>query len=508
MGTQASRAAMGLAASGRGNQHLPAAWRDSRRGLRRSTRSRGLMMMPAALCPPCARRGREGRVARSGARGMGRRIFFDGLNLALERGTGIATYTRMLTALVARGRATRSGSSTASPRRPLRDRRLRDSTFSGRGGRGGSYRRPAGAGTMSSTSCAARSARVRPPSRRPIARPWRATACRRTITFTSRATCSAGRRGISPGPAASSSSISPFGPTSCTAPIRCRCGPRGARNVYTIHDLIPLRLPDTTLDNKRADATACCGGSRRGRPHRHRVGAFAPRHRASCSASDEERVTNTYEAVEFPREEVERPRRRDRRASSRASIGSEVENYLLFFGAIEPKKNVKALIEAYLRSAVGRAAGHRRRRRDGATRPRSGCWSEIAGAGRCLADGAAAGAAARLCQPLGPGQPDPGRPRGAVPVAVRGVRAAGAGGDDVGDAGSDVARPRRCRRSAARRSLYVDPTDIADIARAIRTISADADLRAELSKRGLAQAELFSVARYRERVAALYDRLA
>jgi glycosyltransferase involved in cell wall biosynthesis len=56
-------------------------------------------------------------------------------------------------------------------------------------------------------------------------------------------------------------------------------------------------------------------------------------------------------------------------------------------------------------------------------------------------------------------------------------------------------------------ALYVDPHDVDDIARAIRTISADADLRAELSRRGLKQAELFSVARYRQRVAALYDRL-
>jgi glycosyltransferase involved in cell wall biosynthesis len=57
-------------------------------------------------------------------------------------------------------------------------------------------------------------------------------------------------------------------------------------------------------------------------------------------------------------------------------------------------------------------------------------------------------------------------------------------------------------------ALYVNPFDIDDIARALKTIAADDGLRAELSKRGRAQAELFSVARYRERVAALYDRLA
>ena len=56
-------------------------------------------------------------------------------------------------------------------------------------------------------------------------------------------------------------------------------------------------------------------------------------------------------------------------------------------------------------------------------------------------------------------------------------------------------------------ALYVDPYDIDDIARAIKTISADEGLRTELARRGRAQAALFSVERYRERVAALYERL-
>jgi glycosyltransferase involved in cell wall biosynthesis len=56
-------------------------------------------------------------------------------------------------------------------------------------------------------------------------------------------------------------------------------------------------------------------------------------------------------------------------------------------------------------------------------------------------------------------------------------------------------------------ALYVNPYETDDIARAIKTITADAGLRAELSERGRAQAELFSVARYRDRVAALYDQL-
>jgi glycosyltransferase involved in cell wall biosynthesis len=56
-------------------------------------------------------------------------------------------------------------------------------------------------------------------------------------------------------------------------------------------------------------------------------------------------------------------------------------------------------------------------------------------------------------------------------------------------------------------ALYVNPYDIDDIARAIKTITAEEGLRRELAERGRAQAELFSMARYRQRIAALYDRL-
>src|SRR5262249_38630815 len=60
---------------------------------------------------------------------------------------------------------------------------------------------------------------------------------------------------------------------------------------------------------------------------------------------------------------------------------------------------------------------------------------------------------------------------------------------------------------AGEAALYVNPYETDEIARAIKTIVNDGDLRAELSRRGRVQAELFSVERYRERVEALYKRL-
>ena len=55
-------------------------------------------------------------------------------------------------------------------------------------------------------------------------------------------------------------------------------------------------------------------------------------------------------------------------------------------------------------------------------------------------------------------------------------------------------------------ALSVDPYDTAALSEAIRTIDADADLREELARRGLAQAALFSPEIYRQRLKTVYDR--
>jgi glycosyltransferase involved in cell wall biosynthesis len=55
-------------------------------------------------------------------------------------------------------------------------------------------------------------------------------------------------------------------------------------------------------------------------------------------------------------------------------------------------------------------------------------------------------------------------------------------------------------------AIAVDPYDTAAIGAGLRALDADADLRADLARRGLAQAALFSPERYRARLAALYER--
>src|SRR5207244_3389766 len=59
---------------------------------------------------------------------MARRIYFDGLNLSLERGTGIATYTRVLANIV-RELGYEIGLVYSSPQRPAKNPLLREISF-------------------------------------------------------------------------------------------------------------------------------------------------------------------------------------------------------------------------------------------------------------------------------------------------------------------------------------------------------------------------------------------
>ncbi|MGE0259965.1 MAG: glycosyltransferase family 4 protein, partial [Alphaproteobacteria bacterium] len=218
----------------------------------------------------------------------------------------------------------------------------------------------------------------------------------------------------------------------------------------------------------------------------------------------EERVTNTYEAVEFPPELTERTD--DVVAEQlRGSYQLEFQNYLLFYGALEPKKNVARLLDAYLLSGadiplvVTGAAGW-------GNDTESKLLNELSARARS------------------------GRHRGrrvhrleyvSMPMLVtliRGARAVlfpslyegfGLPVLEAMQLGTPVVTSRTSSlpEIAGDAALYVNPYETYQIADAIKTISADDGMRAELSQRGRAQAERFSMARYRERVAALYERL-
>jgi glycosyltransferase involved in cell wall biosynthesis len=120
----------------------------------------------------------------------------------------------------------------------------------------------------------------------------------------------------------------------------------GVPNVYTLHDLVPLRLPYTTLDNKKR--------------YYRLVQEIAARADQIITVSEtskadilrflkieESRVTNTYQSVHIPSQYADKPTEAVQREVE-GTFGLPFKEYFLFFGAIEPKKNIGRLIEGYL----------------------------------------------------------------------------------------------------------------------------------------------------------------
>jgi glycosyltransferase involved in cell wall biosynthesis len=208
--------------------------------------------------------------------------------------------------------------------------------------------------------------------------------------------------------------------------------------------------------------------------------------------------------VDFPREWIERPA---------AAVANQLEGhfglglyeYLLFYGALEPKKNVRRLIDAYLASNVDVPL----------VLVVAGGWQNDAEI-RLLAE-------QNECQGVrrrsGRGIHQLDYVSFATLVTlIRGARAVifpslyEGFGLPVLEAmllGTPVVASRESAlpEVAGEAALLVDPYDTDHIARAIATIVYDADLRAELARRGPLQAAKFSVERYRERVAEVYAAL-
>jgi glycosyltransferase involved in cell wall biosynthesis len=125
---------------------------------------------------------------------------------------------------------------------------------------------------------------------------------------------------------------------------------KGVPNIYTLHDLVPLRLPYATLDHKRRQYRMLTRIAREA-AHIVTVSETSKRDIMSLLGVPEERITNTYQAVDIPRKLSEKPED-VARAEIEGSFGLGWKGYFLFFGAIEPKKNLARLLEAHLASGV------------------------------------------------------------------------------------------------------------------------------------------------------------
>ena len=131
-----------------------------------------------------------------------------------------------------------------------------------------------------------------------------------------------------------------------TAPIPVRM--QGVPNIYTLHDLIPLRFPYFTIGNGDR-AFQMHEKIARDADHIITVSEASKRDIVELLHVPEERVTVTYQPVpHLPHI--------DQLTAERlveTIYGVKSKQYALFLGAIEPKKNVKRLIEAFCSANLG-----------------------------------------------------------------------------------------------------------------------------------------------------------
>jgi glycosyltransferase involved in cell wall biosynthesis len=272
----------------------------------------------------------------------------------------------------------------------------------------------------------------------------------------------------------------------------------GAANIYTIHDLVPLRLPHTTTEDKRyhyrliqaclAQAARICTVSE---ASRRDILEMFPQ-------TGPERVVNTYQTVTAP-------------AAARALPGAELDarlqrlfdlqrgNYLLYFGALEPKKNIGRLVEAYLAADIDTPlviVGSRAWRAEKELRLLNGAHGHgLKGLGRirrldylpeALLMLLVRGAKAVVFPSLYEGFGLPALEAMALGVPVL-ASTTGSLPEVTGGA-----------------AVLVNPYDVGEIAAGLTRLDGDAALRERLASAGPRQAERFSSAAYIARLEGLY----
>ncbi|RSB42211.1 glycosyltransferase family 1 protein [Brevundimonas sp. 357] len=274
---------------------------------------------------------------------------------------------------------------------------------------------------------------------------------------------------------------------------------RNAPNIYTIHDLIPLRLPHTTLNNKPLFLDMCREVARRA-DHIAVVSEATRQDVIRMLGVPEDRVTNTYQAVSLPPALVNRSQV-EVETELEAAFGLEWGSYFMHFGAVEPKKNLGRVVEAYLASGVSTplvvvggpgwmsdpemALLKQAQRLHGAAcrihqyeyMSYAMLISLIRGAKGILFPSLYEGFGLPVLEAMSLGAPVLTSDQGSLPEVA-------------GDA-----------------ALQVDPYDVGAVSKGIRKLDADPDWRAEASRRGRIQATKFSQAAYQDRLRDLYARV-
>lgn len=287
-------------------------------------------------------------------------------------------------------------------------------------------------------------------------------------------------------------------------PVRIKHRP----NIYTMHDLVPLKLPYTTLDNKRRylKLMRLLG---RDADHIVTVSENSKRDLVELLGIPESRITNTYQSVQIPAKFRDKPEEAVAREVEGVT-GFGFREYMLFWGSLEPKKNIGRMIEAYMASKVttplviiGAQAWKAEKELALLNEPRaeSGAFGNLErrrGARKriirldyvpfSLLVSLIRGAKIALFPSLYEGFGLP-----ALEAMLLDTPVICSNTSSLPEVAGDAAR-------------MVDPYDVAALTMAIREMDADADLREEMRRRGQIRAQLYSPENYRKRLASVYDR--
>ena len=285
-----------------------------------------------------------------------------------------------------------------------------------------------------------------------------------------------------------------------TYPVPIRL--EGARNIYTLHDLVPLKLPYATLDDKDV-YRGVIDGCVRSAAHLCTVSESSRSDVIERFGVAEAAITNTYQTA--PRG-TPGPLGEDRQAIE-GIFGLPYRGYLLYFGAIEPKKNIGRIIEAYLslQTAIPLViVGARAWQSEGELQL-------LPGGGADGSPGTFHGHRGQTIIRL------QYLPRDLLGKLIRCARATvfpslyegfGLPVLESMQAGTPVitSTTSSLPEVAGDAALYVDPYDVGTIVAALRRIVDNDALVEDMAIRGVASAQRFAPERYGERLATMYAR--